>query len=263
VASDGGVFAFGDAPFDGAPGQPMSGRVAALAVAPSGGYYEAASDGGVFAFGGAPFAGSQGSQGTASPVVAMAVDPDGGYWEASRAGGVYAFGAPYDGGLLSATPPAPDANAGGERIAGIALGQVGSTDPYLYGPRGSTWCGQFASWAWAQAGVPIPSTGEAVGIGTWALANGGTLLSPTTVPQPGDAVLWEPAGASSGWPAPGLTYGNILHVNLVVAVLPGDQIVTVGGNENGAVRELGPFAGQAGAAAFTGQAIYAFVQPPA
>ena len=60
VAADGGIFAFGDAVFDGSTGsirlnQPVVG------IAPFGndaGYWLVAKDGGIFAFGGAPFLGS-------------------------------------------------------------------------------------------------------------------------------------------------------------------------------------------------------------
>ena len=63
VASDGGIFAFGDARFHGSMGglhlnQPMVG----MAPTPSGnGYWTVAGDGGIFSFGDAPFHGSTGS----------------------------------------------------------------------------------------------------------------------------------------------------------------------------------------------------------
>jgi ribosomal protein L24E len=62
VASDGGIFAFGDAVFRGSTGsinllKPING----MKVTPSGnGYYLVASDGGLFAFGDAEFLGSSG-----------------------------------------------------------------------------------------------------------------------------------------------------------------------------------------------------------
>jgi hypothetical protein len=43
-----------------------------MTVAPNGGYYEVASDGGLFAFGNAPFQGSMGGQPLNQPVVGMA-----------------------------------------------------------------------------------------------------------------------------------------------------------------------------------------------
>jgi hypothetical protein len=63
-----------------------------------GGYWMVASDGGIFAFGNAAFHGSMGGQVLNKPVVAMAVDPaTGGYWMIASDGGVFNFTAPFDG----------------------------------------------------------------------------------------------------------------------------------------------------------------------
>jgi len=68
------------------------------AVDPNGQYRLVASDGGLFAYGGAPFDGSTGGQSLPAPVVGAATDPaTGGYWEVGLAGHVYPFGAPFDG----------------------------------------------------------------------------------------------------------------------------------------------------------------------
>ncbi|MGH9307301.1 MAG: polysaccharide deacetylase family protein, partial [Acidimicrobiales bacterium] len=57
------------------------------------GYWLSASDGGVFAFGDAVFYGSTGAIHLNAPVVAMASTPDGkGYWLSASDGGVFAFG---------------------------------------------------------------------------------------------------------------------------------------------------------------------------
>ncbi|HEX2700620.1 MAG TPA: PQQ-dependent sugar dehydrogenase [Acidimicrobiales bacterium] len=95
VASDGGVFAFGDARFLGSTGgvrlvRPMVG----MAATPTGrGYRLVASDGGVFAFGDARFLGSTGAVRLAAPIVGMASTPSGqGYWLVASDGGVFAFG---------------------------------------------------------------------------------------------------------------------------------------------------------------------------
>ncbi len=57
------------------------------------GYWEVASDGGVFAFGDAVSYGSMGGQPLDKPIVGMAATPDGaGYWEVASDGGVFAFG---------------------------------------------------------------------------------------------------------------------------------------------------------------------------
>ena len=63
------------------------------------GYWFVASDGGIFAFGDARFFGSTGSAPPGFPVSGMAATPDGrGYWLVTVAGQVYAFGgANYEG----------------------------------------------------------------------------------------------------------------------------------------------------------------------
>jgi hypothetical protein len=91
--SDGGIFAFGAAPYDGSMGgRHLDAPVVGTADDPRGGYWEVASDGGVFAFG-APFYGSMGGKWLDKPVVGMAATPDGGgYWLVASDGGVFAFG---------------------------------------------------------------------------------------------------------------------------------------------------------------------------
>ena len=99
VASDGGVFAFGDAGFYGSTGaMALSKPIVAMAAVPGGGgYWLVASDGGVFAFGDAGFYGSlpglPAPERPTSAVVGMAAAPGGGgYWEVTSAGDVYSFG---------------------------------------------------------------------------------------------------------------------------------------------------------------------------
>jgi len=95
VASDGGIFALGDATFEGSMGgRPLDAPVVGMAATPDGnGYREVASDGGIFAFGNAAFEGSMGSQRLNAPVVGLAATPDGrGYWEVASDGGIFAFG---------------------------------------------------------------------------------------------------------------------------------------------------------------------------
>ena len=95
VASDGGVFNFGDAPFYGSMGgQRLNAGVVGMAATPDGkGYWEVASDGGIFSFGDARFYGSMGGQQLNAGVVGMAATPDGkGYWEVASDGGIFSFG---------------------------------------------------------------------------------------------------------------------------------------------------------------------------
>jgi subtilase family serine protease len=94
-ASDGGIFAFGDAQFYGSMGgQPLNQPIVSVAATPDdGGYWEVASDGGIFAFGDAQFYGSMGGQPLNQPIVGIATTPDGrGYWEVASDGGIFAFG---------------------------------------------------------------------------------------------------------------------------------------------------------------------------
>jgi hypothetical protein len=74
VASDGGVFAFGDAAFHGSMGNTsLHAPVVGIAATPDGaGYWLAAADGGVFSFGSAPFEGSMGGTHLNAPVVGIA-----------------------------------------------------------------------------------------------------------------------------------------------------------------------------------------------
>jgi hypothetical protein len=95
VASDGGIFSFGDARFFGSTGNIRLNRpIVAMAAFPTGqGYWLAASDGGVFAFGDARFLGSTGNIRLNRPIVAMGATPTGrGYWLAASDGGVFSFG---------------------------------------------------------------------------------------------------------------------------------------------------------------------------
>jgi hypothetical protein len=74
VASDGGVFAFGDATYDGSMGgTQLNAPVVGMAATPGGkGYWLVASDGGVFSFGSAPYEGSMGGKHVNAPIVGIA-----------------------------------------------------------------------------------------------------------------------------------------------------------------------------------------------
>ncbi len=95
VGSDGGIFDFGAAQFEGSTGAlTLQKPIVGMAATPSGnGYWLVASDGGVFAFGDAPFLGSEGATHLNQPIVGMAVTPDGGgYWLVAADGGIFSFG---------------------------------------------------------------------------------------------------------------------------------------------------------------------------
>ena len=100
VASDGGVFALGDARYDGSMGgRPLAKPIVGMSASPVGaapadqGYRLVASDGGVFDFGGAGYYGSMGGKALNAPIVGIASTNDGkGYWLVASDGGVFAFG---------------------------------------------------------------------------------------------------------------------------------------------------------------------------
>jgi hypothetical protein len=97
VGADGGVFAFGGAPYYGSMGGTRLNRPV-VGLAPTaplnwGGYREVATDGGVFAFGNALFYGSMGGSPLNAPIVGIVGTPDGnGYWMVASDGGIFAFG---------------------------------------------------------------------------------------------------------------------------------------------------------------------------
>ncbi|HVF75618.1 MAG TPA: N-acetylmuramoyl-L-alanine amidase [Acidimicrobiales bacterium] len=95
AASDGRVYAFGEAPFHGSmEGKRMNAPVIAMTTTPNGGgYWLLGSDGGIFSFGNAVFHGSTGGMRLNKPVVAMAATPTGnGYWLVASDGGIFTFG---------------------------------------------------------------------------------------------------------------------------------------------------------------------------
>ncbi len=75
------------------------------------GYWQVASDGGIFALGDAQFAGSMGGLPLNQPVVGMAPDPDGdGYWLVAADGGIFAFKAPFRGSIPGILAPGQSLN---------------------------------------------------------------------------------------------------------------------------------------------------------
>jgi hypothetical protein len=115
VASDGGVFSFGDATYAGSMGaKHLNAPIVGMAASPgalnpntgafsSDGYWLVASDGGVFSFGNAGFFGSMGGHHLNAPIVAISASPgvlnlstftlnSNGYWLVASDGGVFNFG---------------------------------------------------------------------------------------------------------------------------------------------------------------------------
>ena len=94
VASDGGIFSFGDANFYGSTGamtlnQPSSVWPPPRTALATGWWPPTAASS---AFGDAAFYGSMGGSHLNSPIVGMAVTPGDGYWLTASDGGIFSFG---------------------------------------------------------------------------------------------------------------------------------------------------------------------------
>jgi hypothetical protein len=95
VATDGGIFDFGQAGFEGSAGATaLRTPIVGMATTPDGaGYWLVSAGGDIFAFGDAGFFGSLGTSHLNQPIVAMTATPDGrGYWLVASDGGIFAFG---------------------------------------------------------------------------------------------------------------------------------------------------------------------------
>ncbi|HEY4928715.1 MAG TPA: CHAP domain-containing protein [Acidimicrobiales bacterium] len=258
VAGDGGIFTFGAAPFLGSiGGAVLNDPVVGMAAMPDdGGYYMVANDGGIFTFGDAVFRGSlggglDGNPHVILPIAGIALTQGGaGYWMLDPDGFNYSF----------TNPPDPTPSPLASDIAVTAAAQVDADpDPgdfcNPYGPC-EEWCSLFATWAWEQAGVPIPSYAFTGDIFTWAQANTGVLPAWAT-PSVGDAVLY----GTGPW-----STASSLHVGLVVQVWPDGAVVTVEGDAGPAptgslaVVINGPYL-PSQSQNYNGVPIYAFAQP--
>lgn len=134
VASDGGIFAFGDAAFHGSMGGThLNKPVVGMSVTPDGGgYWMVATDGGIFSFGDASFYGSMGSVPLNQPIEGMTATPDGrGYWMVASDGGVFCFGdAAFHGSLGGRTLSAPIAGMIPNGNGYTLIGQDGQAYPF-------------------------------------------------------------------------------------------------------------------------------------
>ncbi|MBE7191629.1 MAG: hypothetical protein INR66_04010 [Gordonia polyisoprenivorans] len=134
VASDGGIFTYGDATFFGSTGNlRLNKPIVGMSVTPTGrGYWLVASDGGIFSFGDAAFYGSTGDIRLNRPITGMTTTTSGnGYWMVADDGGIFTFGdAAFRGSTGDRRLPAPIAgmipNGGGYTL----FGQDGSLYPF-------------------------------------------------------------------------------------------------------------------------------------
>ena len=177
VASDGGLFSFGNANFYGSMGgQPLNQPVVAMANAPDDhGYWEVATDGGLFAFGDAGFFGSMGGQPLNQPIVGMATTPFGkGYWEVASDGGIFSFG---DAGFFGSMGGQPL----NQPVVGIAATADGqgywevASDGGLFAFGDANFFGSMGGRPLNQPVVGIAATAD--GRGYWEVASDGGLFA--------------------------------------------------------------------------------------
>ena len=189
VASDGGIFAFGDAGFHGSEGgQPLNAPIVGMAATPGGdGYWEVASDGGIFAFGDAGFYGSEGGQPLNAPIVGMAATPGGdGYWEVASDGGIFAFG---DAGFYG--------SEGGQPLNATMVGMAASRSGrgyWLVGSDGGIFSFGDATFWGSTGGLSLKRpivgmAGSPGGHGYWLVGSDGGVFSF------GDATFWGSTGS--------------------------------------------------------------------
>ena len=208
VASDGGVFSYGDAAFHGSTGGLTLARpVVGMAEDPAtGGYWLVASDGGVFAFD-APFDGSEGGQPLNQPIVGMAATPDGGgYWLVARDGGIFSFG-----------DAAFRGSEGGQPLNQPIVGMAATPDGggyWLVARDGGIFSFGDAAFRGSEGGQPLnqPIVGMAAtgdGGGYWLVASDGGIFSFGDAPFDGSALSGAQApavGIAAAGTAPGAGY---------------------------------------------------------
>jgi hypothetical protein len=175
AASDGGVFAFGAAPFNGSMGGiPLNKPVVGIANIAAGGYWLVASDGGIFSFG-VPFFGSEGGKPLNEPIVGMAGTPDGGgYYLVASDGGVFTFGDAHFQGSMGGKPL-------NKPIVGIAV-TPDNGGYYLVASDGGVFAFGDAIFQGSMGGTPLnkPVVGMSVDAATsgyWLVASDGGIFS--------------------------------------------------------------------------------------
>ena len=177
VASNGAVYAYGDAAFYGSMGgKPLSAPIVGTASTPGdGGYWLVGSDGGIFAFGDAAFYGSMGGKPLNQPIVGIAATPDGkGYWEVASDGGIFAFGDAAFYGSMGGKPL-------NQPIVGIAATPDGkgywevASDGGIFAFGDAAFAGSTGSLTLNKPIVGMASTGN--GQGYWLVAADGGVFS--------------------------------------------------------------------------------------
>ncbi len=255
----GEVFSYGDAAnFGSASSLALYGPIVAMASTPDGkGYWLVGSDGGIFTFGDATFYGSMGGQNLNASIVGMAATPDGnGYWLVGSDGGIFTFGyATFYGSMGGKIPSVPVAAISattsgngyyllspdsfnyqfkpnqGERVVSqsdaiisAAESQIGPTTApgsfcNPYGPC-EEWCSLFASWAWNQAGIPVPEIGFTGDLYNW-VGQHQRALAPSDMPAAGDFVFYGTGPGSAA---------TSVHMGIVVQTWGDGSLLTIEGD---------------------------------
>jgi hypothetical protein len=172
VATDGGIFSFGDAAFYGSTGAiKLNKPIVGMAPTTSGkGYWLVASDGGIFSFGDAGFYGSTGAIKLNKPIVGMAPTTSGkGYWLVASDGGVFTFG---DAGFFGSGQPSGKAIvAMAPTASGRGYWQAAATGEVLA-------FGDAAELGSARVNIPVVGMARtASGNGFWLVAGDGGIFS--------------------------------------------------------------------------------------
>ena len=189
VASDGGIFSYGDATFYGSTGAlTLNKPIVGMASTPDGkGYWLVASDGGIFSYGDATFYGSTGALTLNKPIVGMASTPDGkGYWLVASDGGIFSYGdATFYGSTGALTLNKP--------IVGMAATPDGkgywlvASDGGIFSYGDATFYGSTGALTLNKPIVGMASTPD--GKGYWLVASDGGIFSY------GDATFYGSTGA--------------------------------------------------------------------
>jgi hypothetical protein len=177
VASDGGIFSFGQ-DFCGSTGSmTLNKPVVGMAAVPGqSGYWLVASDGGIFSYGGAGFYGSTGSLTLNAPVVGMAATPNGaGYWLVASDGGIFSYG---DAGFYgsAASTPGQDIVGMAETPDGLGYWEV-STTGRVFSFGDATAQGDIPSLGIHLNGAIVGITPDPVTGGYWLVGSDGGIFS--------------------------------------------------------------------------------------